>query len=328
MFSELKKFVEKYAPNCIGIVCHQNADPDAVCSAYSLSSLLRESGFKGDIVCLAESVSKLSKRVLETLNFSIADKADKLDLLFLVDTNNLVQLGALKDYVESVVGKIKIGVIDHHAPTSKIREVAELLLIDESCSSTSEIIYWLFCDADIKISEKDALAIMIGITYDSRHFIRSTERTFLAASKLLSLGADYSKVIDLLRVPMDRSEKIARLKAAKRAELIDFENYIIAVSEVSAFEASACRALIDLGADIAVVLAQRGEEIRISVRSTQEVFEKKKLHLGKSVMEPLGKLFKGEGGGHPTAAGFNGVGEGKKALKEILRLIKENLSKC
>ena len=132
---------------------------------------------------------------------------------------------------------------------------------------------------------------------------------------------------------MDQSERIARLKACRRAKIVKINDWIIAFSHVSAFEASAARSLVDLGAHMAAVAGKKdnGPEIEISMRCTREFNQKTRIHLGKDIAKPLGQYlqgayFQGMGGGHAMAAGVNGKGEIKIALKHCLKLLKDMLS--
>jgi nanoRNase/pAp phosphatase (c-di-AMP/oligoRNAs hydrolase) len=124
---------------------------------------------------------------------------------------------------------------------------------------------------------------------------------------------------------MDFSERVARLKASRRVKLFKINEWIIALSHVSAYQASAARALIDLGAHVAAVAGQRNGSIEVSLRATREFHKQTGVHLGKDVAKPLGEYIHGMGGGHSTAAGANGVGDIETGLKRCLFLLKEKL---
>jgi nanoRNase/pAp phosphatase (c-di-AMP/oligoRNAs hydrolase) len=173
-----------------------------------------------------------------------------------------------------------------------------------------------------------AYALLIGLTYDSKHFILGSPSTFQAATTLMHRGANYEEIIDLLRSPMDFSERMARLKAARRHNVYTIDGWIIVVSKVGAFEASAARSLLDLGADIAIVATEKKKEkiVRISGRAKRGITQQTGLHLGK-IFQRIGPLINGEGGGHQNAAACNGTHNLDKGIKEALALIRLNLSK-
>ncbi|MFX0069169.1 MAG: bifunctional oligoribonuclease/PAP phosphatase NrnA [Promethearchaeota archaeon] len=327
MFKELKKLLDKVKPRNALLLCHQNADPDAILSAFAFAKLLRKKFSKIKTELAAESQNKVSKKFTDYLNISLKSKISSMnfDIVFLLDTNNLAQLGALKEMVESL--KAPIVIIDHHTPHPQAHDIATLQLLDESCSSTAEIIYRLYREAGAKITSTEAFALLAAMVYDSRRFLIAGKDTFLTVVQLTSHGANYSKVISLLQTPLDNSERIARFKAVKRMKLHKFDDWIVATSKVSAYEASACRALIDIGADIAIVGAEHEKIVRISGRARPIIYKRTGLHLGKHVMIPVGPIIGGEGGGHPTAAGCNGTKNLKKGMSKIIQLIKNHLTR-
>jgi len=105
-----------------------------------------------------------------------------------------------------------------------------------------------------------------------------------------------------------------------------FGNWIIALSYVSSYQASAARALIDVGAHLAAIAGQKNEKIEISMRCTRDFNQVTGIHLGRDVAKPLGEYLQGMGGGHATAAGVNGIGNMEKGLKHCLQLVREHLS--
>ncbi len=125
---------------------------------------------------------------------------------------------------------------------------------------------------------------------------------------------------------MDPSERIARLKASKRVKLIKINEWLIAFSNISAFQASAARALVSLGASVAIVAGEKGEKIQVSMRATRDFHEKTGVHLGRDIAKPLGEYLRGMGGGHAVSAGVNGSGEVEASLKRCARLLKEKLT--
>ena len=99
--------------------------------------------------------------------------------------------------------------------------------------------------------------------------------------------------------------------------------WVVVTSKVRAFEASACRALIDVGADVAIVGGKPGKkQVRLSSRSTREFSRETGVNLGSDVMEAIGPLIGGKGGGHANAAGANGKENLDEALAKAVELIR------
>ena len=82
-----------------------------------------------------------------------------------------------------------------------------------------------------------------------------------------------------------------------------------------------CKALLHLGADIAFVGSQRGDEFGISARATSDIV-RAGVHLGR-LLNGVGSETSNGGGGHPGAAGISGVGD----VEAMLNISAENAIK-
>ena len=318
--------IEEKNAKLVVLLCHHNADPDAICSAYALSSLLKR--LKPEIeveVAAAQGASRLSKHLLNYIPASLVEepRIESADIIIILDTNTIQQLN---DWVERIKNaKAPIIVIDHHASHPETEKLATLVIADEDASSTCEIIYRFYKEAEITPGKDEALALFLGIAFDTRHFILANSATLKVAAELVDAGVNVQEAFRMLSLPMDPSERIARLKACQRAKLMKIDDWIIALSHVSAFQASAARALISLGADLAVVAGQVDDAVRISLRCTNEFHEKTGIHLGRDIAKPLGDYLHGMGGGHSISAGVNGVGDVEAALKKCVRILREKI---
>jgi len=320
----LINFLNTCSPRRIAIIGHRNADPDAICSMQAFSYFLKKLYKDVDVSLIAENVNKVSEKIILELNLNIESNLSfKPDIVTLIDTNNLLQVGKIKDLIPK---NIPIIIIDHHTAHPETGRISQFKIIDEKATSASEIIYKILKEVSLEIEPNIALSLLIGILYDTRRFTLISDETFSIVLDLLRAGANYSKALELLRTTMDRSEKIARLKAAQRATIHKIGDWIIVTSRVSTYEASACRALLDLGADVAFVVAEKDDEIRISARAKQEFFEKTSISLAK-VMEKVGQVINGVGGGHPTAAGANGNKDAEEGIKAVLKFLEKEISK-
>ncbi|MBS7653566.1 DHH family phosphoesterase [Candidatus Bathyarchaeota archaeon] len=324
---KIKAIIEEREAEFVLLLCHQNADPDAVCSSYALSKLMNHLKSGIDVeVASPESVSKISKILLEHFSMRVVNDEpsfDKTDIIFMVDTNTIGQLGEWGEHLKEAC--LPLIVIDHHAPHPETGKIASLCIYDENASSTCEIIYSLFKEANIKPSRDVAEALLLGAAFDTKHFALANASTFKMIAELIDLGVNVREIMGLLTAPMDVSERIARLKACKRMKLMKMGGWIIVLSHVSSFQASAARVLIDVGADLAIVGSQRKNELSISMRSSQDFYGKTGIHLGRDIANPLGKYLNGMGGGHSTSAGVNGTGDLKSAFKHVTRILKERI---
>jgi nanoRNase/pAp phosphatase (c-di-AMP/oligoRNAs hydrolase) len=327
--AEIIRLLENLDAKLVVLLCHHNADPDAICSAYAFASLLKNLRQKIIVeIGAAQGISRLSKHLLRHLSIEVKTQpnVENADAIILLDTNTIQQLDNLAEKVKTA--KAPIIVIDHHAAHPETEKMAKICITNEESSSTCEIIYNFFKQAGIRPIENEAKALFLGIAFDTRHFVLANSSTLKVIAELIDAGVNAKEALAMLSLPMDFSERVARLKACRRAKIFKVGEWILAFSHVSAFQASAARAIVDLGAHVAVVAGQKNENIEISLRCIQEFHEKTGIHLGRDIAKPLGEYLRGMGGGHSTAAGVNGVGDLEVALKRCLRLFKEKLSSC
>lgn len=319
-------FLENINAHFIVLLCHHNADPDAVCAAYAFSNLLKRLRPGIDLqIAAAQGPSKLSKNILKFLPVKLVDEPciEKADVLVLLDTNTIQQLDDWGVRVKR--SKKPLIVIDHHIPHPETLRIASLCIANEESSSTCEIVYELFKEAKIKPTAEDALTLFLGIAYDTRHFTIASSQSFKVVAALIEEGVKAEEALPILAVPMNNSERIARLKAAQRMELVRVNEWLIAYSRVSAYQASAARALLRLGAHVAVVGGERNDALSISMRACRLFYEKTAIHLGRDLAKPIGDFINGMGGGHATSAGANGRGSLESVFERCTRLLRDRL---
>ena len=325
-FTEIINLLDAVNAQFVVLLCHHNADPDAICSAYAFSSLLRQSRPQITVeVGAAHGISRLSKHLLEHLPVEVKTQpsVEKAQAIVLLDTNTVQQLDDLADRVRN--SKASIIVVDHHIIHPETKQLVKLSITDETASSTCEIVYDFYKQTEIKPGENEAKALFLGIAFDTRHFILANSYTLKSIVELIDAGVNAQETLSLLSLPMDFSERVARLKASRRTKLFRVGEWIIALSHVSAYEASAARAMVELGAHVAAVAGERDGNLEISLRSSIDFYKETDVHLGKDVAKPLGEYLHGMGGGHATAAGVNGKGDIELGLKRCLWLLKEKL---
>jgi nanoRNase/pAp phosphatase (c-di-AMP/oligoRNAs hydrolase) len=329
-FQEIKALIEKAAPKFILILCHQNADPDALCSVFTFSKFLEHlyNEVKIEFFC-PEGISKLSKALINYIPIKLTNKEPNIneaDIIVLLDTNTIMQLGRWSKKVRNSSSPIVI--IDHHTRHPESEKLASLYISEENSTSTCEIIYNFFKELSFNPSREEANAFFLGIVYDTKHFILAKSSTFKIASELIEAGVNVEEIFSLFSIPMDNSERIARLKASQRIKIQRFGVWIATFSYVKSYQASVARALVEMGAHIAMVCGERDNELQISIRSSQKFYRESGFHLGRDLAKPLGEHLKGMGGGHPTAAGINGFGDFKTAVKYASIILKEKLGLC
>lgn len=323
---KIMTLIDEHNAKLIVLLCHHNADPDAACAAFAFSRLLKHLRPKLNVeIAAAQGPSRLTKFMLKSLPIKLTThpRIEEANVIVLLDTNTIQQLDEWAERVRA--SDSPLIVIDHHARHPETERLATMCVSDEKAASTCEIVYQFFKEVEVKLEEPVAKALFLGIAFDTRHFILANSATLKTVADLIDAGVNAQEALPLLSLPMNYSERIARLKASRRAKLLKMGKWLIALSHVGAYQASAARALIGLGAHVAVVVGQRDGEIQISLRSSRDFHEKTGVHLGRDIAKPLGEYLHGMGGGHSVSAGANGVGNVEASLKRCMRLFKEKL---
>ena len=318
----------------IVITGHNNADPDALASVMGLKYFLTQINpdNKMDIVLnLNKIAEKVYKEILSDPKWKFSKiYPEEIDLLIIADTSDLgmvIQKEKTTPKIQNIIA------IDHHVNPLKLDDRVTYSLILSDYSSTAEIITKFFQMHELIPNHDIVLALLAGIITDTGHFRYATKDTLDNAKFLLETGVSISEVTEKLNKKMDRSEKIARIRGANRIQKIYYVNeYIVVFSHVSSYEASACKALIDLGADVSFIISYvpKTHEFRISSRARGKLIRETSIHLGE-IMKIIGKKYNGSGGGHDGAAGSYGIlnNENKdymiELVPEILKLVKKEI---
>jgi len=293
-------------PTSIVITSHKNADLDSLGSIVGLAELLAIKMPEKRITIVLQSMNTMTKKLAQLLEITVPKDIDEIDgpvTAILLDCNN-PQITGFKDLFSSDSFSQRL-IIDHHAKHAAGSLFADKYWLESEFGATSEIIVVLAAQWGIGLRPTTASALLGGILYDSQRFTRADAPLFQTVRLLLHWGADYNTVQVLFRSEMDRSEKLARLKAAQRIQLEIVHNGIVAMTHVSSFEASAARALLNLGADLAVVIASRSTETRASIRARKEYLDQLGISVGEDLLDPIATEFGGVGGGHHGAGGLN-----------------------
>ena len=180
LYREILKQIKKY--ETIIIARHIGADPDALGSQFSLKELI-ETNFKNKKVYAAGSIAARFKFMGNT------DKLDGIDfknaLLIVLDTPDIKRIEGI-DNIESFPCIIKI---DHHPFIEKFSNNS-IEYIEDSASSTSQLIFKIAIALKLKLNTKIAENIYLGIVGDTDRFLHdyTTIETFDLVCKLLRIS--------------------------------------------------------------------------------------------------------------------------------------------
>lgn len=292
-------------------LCHRNADPDAVSSAFALSEAL------GGTVGLVDGCNRVASLLVDKLNIEVVEEPDPsdYDITIVVDTSTSAQLNDIQ--------LSRYCVIDHHATTA-LTENADFYL-HSNATSTAEMVFKVLMCMGAPIMRRTALGLMTGIVTDTGHFKHATIETFRAMAAIMeSSGVEYAEVLELMAsTPQDISMRIAMLKTAARADIERVDDWLIVTSHVSSFGGAASSMLINIGADVALVGTSRDNTVRVSGRAKRDAVNAG-VNLGK-IMEDISEHHEGTGGGHAGAAGIDVISNMDEILSECKNKVRDIL---
>lgn len=309
--SEFSSFINKY--DNVLYLCHRNADPDAIGSGFALQQAF------GGTLGVAEDLSKPGSTLSKAIGAEIIlnPRIENYDFVVVVDASVRLQIGSvhLNDYA----------VVDHHLDDGLLGEAK--FHIQRQSSSTAEIVWRIIKESNIVPNRDMVLGLLVGMISDSGRFRRSTPQSFRVAAELLETGlVEYDEAVAVLsRMPTEISQRIAVLKAASRVDVIRQDDWLIATTEINAFEGSAAMGLVDIGADVALAAGKHAGSIRVSGRASREA-ARAGLDLA-NVLRQIAKARGGEGGGHRAAAAMEARGEPAELLDECRKKIVEILQR-
>ena len=305
------------------VVCHRNADADAYLSAYALSKLIRtlapecrvEIATPGGMTLLTQ---KLSRRFPHT---TVEKSGEEYDLYVAVDVGDEELLDDWKGKMQNT-GGVRV-LVDHHPLRDSV--VYDRVIVEEGATSAGEVVFGIYQELGVEMDADAAQALLEAIMFDSSHLAIASPQGLRAVVKLMDAGADLSIARRELRSEPDYGEVLAKLKGAQRLEIYRGGDWVVATSRVGSFQAHVARALVYLGADLAVVGGESDGETRVSLRSTQRFLDGTQIQLGTQVAEEVSKRLGGHGGGHATAASFSTATGEEEAMEATLERARELL---
>ena len=238
-------------------------------------------------------------------------------LLVVVDTH-IPHLTAAPKLLERIK---KVIVIDHHRRAEKAIASPQLVYIEPSASSTSELVTEIvtYSGDDVVLSGLDATALYAGIVVDTKNFAVGTGvRTFDAAAFLRRSGADPVIVRHLFRSDFETTMALAKIQVNSeyyKGGLI-VGSYDEMIPNIQAIAAQAADSFLRIeNTRMSIVCFNLGNNtVGISARSTGEMNVQ-------VIMESFG------GGGHANVAGAQIKGANVGEIKEkVIAAAKEYIA--
>ncbi len=178
MKQEIRKIIKKIRQyDIIVIARHTSPDPDAIASQTALRDAIKLTFPKKEVYAVGTSVSKFKY-------YGNLDKVDETSfkkdaLLIALDVPNFSRI----DGVDKTAFK-EIFKIDHH-PSEEM--FGECDWVDETSSSTCQLIIELVLESGMKIDRRIAENLYLGVVSDSDRFLISytSSKTFHLVAKLI-----------------------------------------------------------------------------------------------------------------------------------------------
>ena len=305
------------------VVCHRNADADSYLSAFAIARLIESLAPKCEVIIgTPGGMTTLTQKLSARFKHAAAVKEDgDFDLYVAVDVGDEELLGEWKEKMASSAG-VKV-LVDHHP--ARATRLYDRAVVDDAATSAAEVAFGIYEGAGAKPDAESAQALLEALLFDSSHLAIASPSGLRVAVKLMDMGADLALARKELRSEPDYGEVLAKLKGAQRLSINKAGDWVVASSRIGSFQAHVARALVYLGADLAVVGGESDGETRVSLRSTQRFLDRTGVNLGTQVAEEMAFRLGGHGGGHPTAASFSTKEEEDTTVEATMKRVGELL---
>lgn len=306
-FEEILEKIKAY--DTIIIHRHQRPDPDALGSQVGLRDIIRHNFPEKKVLATGKDEPTLTWL---TKMDTVSDDDYQDSLVIVTDTANTPRV----DDDRYTKGDFLIK-IDHHPNDDAY---GDLLYVDTTASSASEIITDFALSTNLALSNEAARLLYCGIVGDTGRFLypSTTSKTLSIASKLREYDFDFST---LARQMDSFSFKIAKLQGyvfdnlevdengAARVVLTQdtMKKFNVTDAEISAIVGTPGK--IDCIQSWAIFVEQDDKHYRVRLRSKSQVINEIAKRHG--------------GGGHPLASGANSYSleENDKIYQEIKDLL-------
>lgn len=304
-FDNLTQFLKKHEKYIL--TAHETPDGDAIGSECAMYFALKQMGKQ---VLLYNSDPAPQKYSYLQCATSITHLKEKSQLpkdigeyvLLILDTNDIHNIGVASELILPQVKDYFI--VDHHESDDNIIEVNH---IEESASSTCEILFELFDSLGLEFTLPMAEAIFTGIVYDTGSFIypKTSPRTFMIAHILTKIGVNPNHIYQ--RIYESNSVSALRLQSKVLSTLELFYEQHVAAQTMTKEMIADCGAMYE-EADTLINIPLKSESVRVSL-----FFKENEAGILRCSLRSKGNINVAEiaqsygGGGHKTAAGFKSI---------------------
>ncbi|MBQ2946979.1 MAG: DHH family phosphoesterase [Bacilli bacterium] len=203
LFQKLNEIINQY-DNFI-IMGHKDPDLDSLGSSLGLCEIIQSFGKKAYVFLNDKNLEKYNNNIRQTfekmgkdilcVNERSYKKIIGKTLLIITDTHIEERL----EY-SNLVKEYDVVVLDHHIKNKKYIKDTIFTYMDSNLSSMSELITYYAEYVNIDLDNVIATVLLAGIEIDTNGFnLKTTSKTYEAASTLMEMGADSILKQELLK---------------------------------------------------------------------------------------------------------------------------------
>ena len=232
LFNKLDNIILKY--DQVVIMGHKDPDLDSYGASLALYTRVKNLGKDCYIYLNSDNnYNNLIKRAMCKV-----DGVKYINLKKLVDFSKMLlivldvhQKNRLED--PNILSKIKdIVILDHHIKGKKSIENTKLFYIDSNLSSMIELMTYYLEYSKVNVSEMIATIMLAGLEIDTNNYnLKTTSRTYKAASMLVEFGADITSKQELLKE--SKEDFIKRADYIKNSYIVNDNVAICILPEIS-----------------------------------------------------------------------------------------------
>ena len=301
----------------IGISGHIRPDGDCIGSVMGLFLYIKNSKPDATVRAFLETPADIFDCIKEVEEIEDAENVEEeFDIFFCLDCDK-TRLGAAEHLFDAAKTTINI---DHHVSNPGCGDYNYIV---PKASSTSELIYDLL---DKKYIDKDiAMALYIGIIHDTgvMQYSNTAPKTLRIVADLVEYGFDFPRLID--ETFYEKSLLQTQISAKVMADCKLYLDGKVAFGKVDyATMQSMGLKSYDLDGIVNQLRLIKGVEASVFMYELENGDNKVSLR-SRSYVDVAKICQQFRGGGHVRAAGCTVSMDAETALKEILKLIEEQI---
>jgi nanoRNase/pAp phosphatase (c-di-AMP/oligoRNAs hydrolase) len=308
----------------IGIIVHDNPDPDAIGGALALRDMAESVGKPADILYYGPIGHQETRAFINLLSVPMRQITNaalpEYDVLSLIDCNTPGRNNSLPPSTHVNI------IIDHHAPLEENGiSTADFVDIRPDVGATSTIMTRYVQELDFEISSNLATALLYGIRTDTSEFKRNTSAVDLTSAAFLH-GFAEQDLLAQIETPSMSLETMDVLGEAIRSKKIE-GSYLISdvgfIHDRDTLPQAADHLLKLEGINTVLVFGMTEDKIHLSARSKDI-----RMNIGEVIQRAFGDI--GSAGGHQRMAAAQiplGIFMGIKDKATLLKLADEAITR-